>query len=222
MQRLVVTCCWRIFHAHLLYSTASGAWTIPFVFINSYAASIAKHWAALWFGQRHPSSTAFRIAILASLNSKSHHHHRHTTRTTSHHQKTTRWNGRRLVHTIKTVWNSHWLVAVQTVYKRILSLAYSFFCLKLSPRARLEIIDIQYFGKTRAHKIPNSVSTTPTKRVPIDLQKDKWQPAQQLEATPRKRERPNHHKMKALCQEASRPQIPKIEHDPICLWIFAT
>ena len=71
MQRLVVTCCWRIFHAHLLYSTASRAWTIPFVFINSYAASIAKHWAALGFGQSHPSSTAFRIAILASLNSKS-------------------------------------------------------------------------------------------------------------------------------------------------------
>lgn len=39
---------------------------------------------------------------------------------------------------------------------------------------------------------------------------------------PQEKVRPNHHKMQALCQEASRPQIPKIKHDLIWLWIFAT
>ena len=45
------------------------------------------------------------------------------------------WNGWRLVHSNNSVWASQWLVTLCTFYRQILSLAYSFFLLKLPPPA---------------------------------------------------------------------------------------
>ena len=45
------------------------------------------------------------------------------------------WNSRRQVHSKEMVWASRWSVALRTFYRQILSLAYSFFLLKLPPPA---------------------------------------------------------------------------------------
>ena len=62
---------------------------------------------------------------------------------TGHH--ITAWNGWRLIHSKNSVWASQWLVTLCTFYRQILSLAYSFFLLKLPPPACPALLVYMFF-----------------------------------------------------------------------------